>query len=93
MDALALAAGNAATFRPVRRRGRVRGAVPEDEVVGVYWVTTMPRFRSRGMGRALMHALLRRFGDRPVTLTASRLGRPLYESLGFEPLGDAHWWS
>jgi GNAT superfamily N-acetyltransferase len=68
-------------------------AVPEDEVVGVYWVTTMPRFRSRGLGRALMHELLRRFDDRPVTLTASRLGRPLYESLGFDNLGDASWWT
>ncbi|HTJ34085.1 MAG TPA: GNAT family N-acetyltransferase [Dactylosporangium sp.] len=68
-------------------------AVPEDDAVGVYWVTTMPAFRSRGMGRALMHELLRRYDDRPVTLTASRLGRPLYESLGFERLADASWWT
>jgi GNAT superfamily N-acetyltransferase len=67
--------------------------VPEDDVAGVYWVTTMPRFRSRGLGRALMHAVLRRYDDRPVTLAASRLGRPLYESLGFDDLGDAWWWT
>ncbi|GAA2336468.1 GNAT family N-acetyltransferase [Dactylosporangium salmoneum] len=67
--------------------------VEQDEAVGVYFVTTMPQFRSRGVGRALMHALLRRFDDRPVTLTASRLGRPLYESLGFERIADAAWWS
>jgi hypothetical protein len=40
-----------------------------------------------------MHALLRRFDDRPMTLTASRMGRPLYESLGFEHITHANWWS
>ncbi|WP_433077428.1 GNAT family N-acetyltransferase [Dactylosporangium sp. CA-052675] len=68
-------------------------AVPEPEVVGVYWVTTGTAFRSRGVGRSLMHALLRRFDDRPMTLTASRMGRPLYESLGFEHLTQASWWT
>jgi GNAT superfamily N-acetyltransferase len=68
-------------------------AVPQDEAVGLYWVTTMPRFRSRGVGRAVMHEVLRRFADRPVTLTASRAGRPLYESLGFDKIVDATWWA
>ena len=61
-------------------------------VGGVYWVTTLPEHRSQGVGRALMHAVLRHFGDLPVTLTASRSGRPLYEKLGFATLGDANWW-
>ncbi|WP_432991415.1 GNAT family N-acetyltransferase [Dactylosporangium sp. CA-233914] len=68
-------------------------AVPQDEVVGVYWVTSMPEFRSRGVGRSLMHALLRRFDDRPMVLTASRAGRPLYESLAFATVADANWWT
>ncbi len=61
-------------------------------VGGAYWVTTMPEHRSKGVGRALMHAVLRHFGDRPVTLTASRAGKPLYDKLGFTTLGDSHWW-
>ncbi|MGW3958287.1 GNAT family N-acetyltransferase [Amycolatopsis sp. NPDC005003] len=61
-------------------------------VGGVYWVTTLPEHRSKGVGRALMHAVLRHFDDLPVTLTASRSGRPLYEKLGFATLGDANWW-
>ncbi|QKV78683.1 GNAT family N-acetyltransferase [Amycolatopsis sp. Hca4] len=61
-------------------------------VGGVYWVTTRPEHRSRGVGRALMYAVLRHFEDLPVTLTASRAGRPLYEKLGFATLGDANWW-
>lgn len=59
---------------------------------GVYWVTTRPEHRSKGVGRALMHAVLRHFDDLPVTLTASRSGRPLYDKLGFVTLGDANWW-
>ncbi|WP_410640487.1 GNAT family N-acetyltransferase [Amycolatopsis sp. lyj-346] len=61
-------------------------------VGGVYWVTTHPEHRSKGVGRALMHAVLRHFDALPVTLTASRSGRPLYEKLGFVTLGDANWW-
>ncbi|WP_410568145.1 GNAT family N-acetyltransferase [Amycolatopsis sp. cmx-4-61] len=61
-------------------------------VGGAYWVTTRPEHRSQGIGRALMHAVLRHFDDVPVTLTASRAGRPLYEKLGFVTLGDAAWW-
>ncbi|MFJ7216320.1 GNAT family N-acetyltransferase [Amycolatopsis sp. NPDC098790] len=61
-------------------------------VGGAYWVTTMPDHRSKGVGRALMHAVLRHFGDLPVTLSASKFGKPLYDKLGFTDLGDAHWW-
>ncbi|WP_328618314.1 GNAT family N-acetyltransferase [Amycolatopsis sp. NBC_00355] len=62
-------------------------------VGGAYWVTTMPEHRSKGVGRTLMHAVLRHFDGLPVTLTAARAGKPLYDSLGFETVGDAHWWS
>ncbi|MEU0793707.1 GNAT family N-acetyltransferase [Amycolatopsis sp. NPDC005961] len=67
-------------------------AMADDQVGGVYWVTTMPEHRSKGVGRALMHAVLRHFEDRPVTLTASRSGAPLYDKLGFTTLGVADWW-
>nr|WP_201784492.1 GNAT family N-acetyltransferase [Nonomuraea pusilla] len=78
------------------RDGVTAGAcvsVVQDEVSGLYWVTTLPEHRSAGVGRALMHALLARRGDRPVTLTSSTAGKPLYDSLGFEVIGDATWWS
>jgi GNAT superfamily N-acetyltransferase len=67
-------------------------AMAHGGVGGVYWVTTLPEHRSRGVGRELMYAVLRHFEDVPVTLSASRSGRPLYDKLGFVHLGDANWW-
>lgn len=58
-----------------------------------YWVGTLDRFRSRGVGRAVMLGSLAGLGDLPLTLTASRLGRPLYESLGYATAGMATWFS
>ncbi|MDO3700532.1 GNAT family N-acetyltransferase [Micromonospora sp. C28SCA-DRY-2] len=63
------------------------------EVAGLYWMTTLPEHRSRGVGRALLHAALAELAGHPVTLTASRAGRPLYDSLGFRPVARATWWS
>lgn len=62
-------------------------------VVGAYWVTTMPEHRSQGVGRALMLATLARHPDLPMTLTASRAGRPLYESMGFVTITGSTWWA
>ncbi|SCL50892.1 Acetyltransferase (GNAT) domain-containing protein [Micromonospora citrea] len=62
-------------------------------VGGIYWMTTLPEHRSRGVGRALLHGALAHLAGLPVTLTAARAGRPLYESLGFLPITDAAWWS
>ncbi|WP_020579994.1 GNAT family N-acetyltransferase [Actinopolymorpha alba] len=58
-----------------------------------YWVGTLSAFRSRGVGRAVMLGSLAHLVDRPVTLTASRLGRLLYESLGFNAATASTWWS
>jgi GNAT superfamily N-acetyltransferase len=58
-----------------------------------YWVGTPPEFRSRGVGRAVMLGSLTHLADLPITLTASRLGRPLYESLGFTAAAPSTWWS
>jgi predicted N-acetyltransferase YhbS len=44
------------------------------------------RFARRGLGRALMTHLLGAAGDATVTLFATEMGRPLYESLGFKPV-------
>ncbi|MEV4758660.1 GNAT family N-acetyltransferase [Micromonospora sp. NPDC049559] len=79
-----------------RLDGEVAGAcvtVVEDGFGSHYWVGTPPAFRSRGVGRAVMLGSLARLADLPVTLTASRLGRPLYESLGFTAAAPSTWWS
>ncbi|GLZ79618.1 hypothetical protein Afil01_44250 [Actinorhabdospora filicis] len=57
-----------------------------------YWVGTSEKFRSRGAGRAVMLGSLAA-ADVPWTLTASRLGRPLYESLGYSEAAPSTWWS
>ncbi len=47
-----------------------------------------PEFRRRGIARRLMQTMIdwcRREGFVNVSLHASKFGRPLYESLGFEP--------
>jgi GNAT superfamily N-acetyltransferase len=76
--------------------GEVAGAcvtVVDDGLGSHYWVGTPPAFRSRGVGRAVMLGSLADLVDVPVTLTASRLGRPLYESLGFVAAAPSTWWS
>ncbi|RJL24783.1 GNAT family N-acetyltransferase [Bailinhaonella thermotolerans] len=78
----------------ITREGEVAGAcltVTAHGVTGVYWVTTLPAHRSRGVARSLMHTVLA--APVPVTLAASTAGRPLYESQGFETLATSNWWS
>jgi GNAT superfamily N-acetyltransferase len=79
-----------------RLDGEVAGAcvtVVDNGFGSHYWVGTPPAFRSRGVGRAVMLGSLAHLVDLPVTLTASRLGRPLYESLGFTAAAPSTWWS
>lgn len=82
-------------FHLARRDGEPAGAcltVVAEGVGGLYWVTTLPAHRSRGVGRALVRAVLDEFPV-PMTLTATRAGRPLYDSLGFTTITRATWWS
>lgn len=64
-----------------------------DGVGSHYWVGTADAFRSRGIGRAVMLASIADLQHHPLTLTASRLGRPLYESLGYTAAGMSTWYS
>jgi GNAT superfamily N-acetyltransferase len=57
---------------------------------GIYWLATWPALRGRGAARALLLAALG--SDRPAVLTATRMGAPLYRSLGFETGAHARWW-
>ncbi len=80
----------------VTRDGEIAGAcliVLDGTAGGIYWVTTLPEHRSRGVARQLMHAVLARLADRPVTLTAARAGKPLYDSLGFRTITQSTWWT
>jgi GNAT superfamily N-acetyltransferase len=44
------------------------------------------RYGGMGLGRALMEHALKAAGRATVVLTATRMGRPLYEKLGFAPV-------
>jgi len=62
---------------------------------GIYAVGTMPGWRRRGLARALTAHVLgeaQRRGARTATLQSTRMGQPLYESLGFEPAGRYEEW-
>ncbi|GAA4469150.1 GNAT family N-acetyltransferase [Phytohabitans houttuyneae] len=76
--------------------GEIAGAavtVVANGIASHYWVGTPPAFRSRGVGRAVMLGSLAPLTGLPVTLTASRLGKPLYESLGYTVAAPSTWWS
>lgn len=79
-----------------RLEGEVAGACVTVAANGFgshYWVGTTEAFRSRGVGRAVMLGSLVPLALVPVTLTASKLGRQLYESLGFTTASPSTWWS
>lgn len=57
-------------------------------IVNVY---TVPAFRHRGLARRLMEAMIawcREQGYHSINLHASHFGRPLYQSMGFEPTNE-----
>jgi len=54
-------------------------------VIGMMLVAS--RYGGRGLGRALMTHALADVGDATVFLHATPVGRPLYEKLGFVPVG------
>jgi GNAT superfamily N-acetyltransferase len=86
----------AVAFFVVERDGEPAGAcltVTDDRATGFYWVTTMPEHRSHGVGRALMHGAIADLDADTITLTASKAGQPLYESMDFDVVGLSSWWS
>ncbi|WP_405056720.1 GNAT family N-acetyltransferase [Kribbella sp. NBC_01505] len=67
--------------------------VTQDDVAGIYFVTTRPEFRGQGLARQLMYAVLRQLDPLPVTLTAAEPAQRLYNSLGFKTIAQSTWWS
>jgi ribosomal protein S18 acetylase RimI-like enzyme len=62
---------------------------------GIYTVGTLPAWRRRGLARSLVEHVLAdaaHRGARTATLQSTRMGQPLYESLGFEPVGRYEEW-
>jgi GNAT superfamily N-acetyltransferase len=61
----------------------------------VQMVAVVPEARGRGLSRKLLaHALAdaAERGNETSTLVATKLGRPVYERLGFRPLGTLQMW-
>jgi GNAT superfamily N-acetyltransferase len=62
---------------------------------GIYALGTVPKWRRRGLARALMEHVLadaQHQGARTATLQSTRMGLPLYDSLGFAPAGRYEEW-
>jgi ribosomal protein S18 acetylase RimI-like enzyme len=62
---------------------------------GIFTVGTLPGWRRRGLARSLVEHVLAdasQRGARTATLQSTRMGQPLYESLGFEAVGRYEEW-
>ena len=62
---------------------------------GMYWVATLPGARGRGLTTRLMRVALaagRERGCDISTLQATKLGRPVYERLGYRDVGTLQMW-
>ncbi|KAL9650984.1 hypothetical protein ABK040_015087 [Willaertia magna] len=61
------------------------------EVAGIYYIATREEGRRKGYGSIVMIALMelaKKRGYKKMTLTATQMGRPLYEKLGFKSACD-----
>jgi GNAT superfamily N-acetyltransferase len=79
----AIVAGGGASVLPWPPGPRYMG----DRIAVVYNVYTEPAYRRQGLARRIMeaiHAWCREEGIASVALNASRDGRPLYESMGYQ---------
>jgi GNAT superfamily N-acetyltransferase len=62
---------------------------------GIYWVATLPDARGHGLGTALMRLAVADGHDRGCrtsTLQATKLGRPVYERVGYRSIGTLEMW-
>ena len=61
----------------------------------ILWVATLPEARGRGVSKQLMTRAIAAAGDRgrlTTTLVATKLGRPVYERLGYRDFGAIQMW-
>jgi ribosomal protein S18 acetylase RimI-like enzyme len=64
-----------------------------ENAVGVFGVNTIASARRRGYGGALTRAAVLSETGLPAVLASSAEGRGLYESLGFEEVGQLAIWA
>jgi GNAT superfamily N-acetyltransferase len=68
-----------------------RDQKPQSRRAYILNIYTEPEYRGRGIARQIMTAIIdwcRAEGLETVSLHASSMGRPLYESMGFEPTNE-----
>ena len=73
----------------------VLGALDDGDDCGIYLVATLEDHRGRGLARKLLHIALaegRERGRRTSTLQSTKLGYPVYERLGYEPICGLEMW-
>jgi GNAT superfamily N-acetyltransferase len=73
----------------------VVGTFDDGDDCGVYFVATLKEHRGKGLARRLMHVALteaRERGLRTSTLQATKLGYPVYELLGYQPVCALQMW-
>jgi GNAT superfamily N-acetyltransferase len=81
-----------------RFEGRAASVLATTEVHGdcaIWWVATVPEARGRGLAARLLHVALGEARERGVetsTLQATKLGRPVYERLGYRDIGELQMW-
>jgi GNAT superfamily N-acetyltransferase len=66
-----------------------------DDDAEIAWVATLPEARGRGVSKAVMARALadaRERGRLTSTLVATKLGRPVYERVGYRDFGAIHMW-
>ncbi|MFD4026146.1 GNAT family N-acetyltransferase [Streptomyces sp. NPDC058576] len=59
------------------------------DLTAVGMLLVAERYARRGLARRLMRHVLETVGDTPLALYATEQGQPLYEDLGFSPVGRA----
>ena len=67
-------------------------AYVSDGIVGVYLVSVVPRARRQGLGEALTWLAALADSAAPSTLQASKLGRPVYERMGYVTALECQTW-
>ena len=72
--------------------GRLSPAYERANIPTITWVATLAAYRGRGIGTALVAALIQEADDRDyeaIFLNSQVHANPIYESFGFKPLGHA----